>query len=258
MSDGSSSIVERLEDTAVSGNTPTLNVTHRDSDLFNDCGVETIDWSQYDFIDLGCGSGGSIGYCSKRFAAQRGVGIDLSAEKVRGARAAGYDAFVADALTVPSDAGVRFVSMLDFLEHLPDLNKVEQVIEVAAQAATDFLFIRHPSFEGEAYLRSLGLRQYWWRWSGHPSHIHVSDYCTIFERLGLRHYFIRYREPILDSGHETILNIDAPINQAKFDPSVHSAKPVIAFSEPIWRAQDIFVALRAFDPSEWAAVVGNK
>jgi SAM-dependent methyltransferase len=215
-------------------------------------------WSQCDFIDLGCGRGGSIDYCRKRFAAQQGIGIDLSEEKVREARAAGYDAFVADALTIPTDVDVRFVSMLDFLEHLADLGKVERVIEVAAQAATDFLFIRHPSFEGEAYLRSLGLRQYWWHWSGHTAHIHISDYCSMFERLGLRLYFIRYRELVLNSSHESILNVDAKINQGKYDPAVHSVKPMVEFTEAIWRAQDIFVALRAFEPPEWAAVVGER
>ena len=216
-----------------------------------------VDWRKYDFIDLGCGRGGSMNFCAKRFGAKGGLGVDLSVEKVREARAAGYDVIVADALSIPPGVSVRFVSMLDFLEHLPNLSMVEQVLAASARVATDFLFIRHPSFEGEAYLRTLGLRQYWWHWSGHTAHIHVSDYCAMFEKLGLAQYFIRYREPILDSAHESILNTDARINQGKFDPSVHSAKPFVEFSEPVWRAQDIFVALRSFEANEWRGIVGR-
>ena len=216
-----------------------------------------VDWSQYDFVDFGCSRGGSIDYCQRRFSARKGLGIDLDPDKVRAARDAGYDAFVADARKVPKNTGVRFVSMLDFLEHLPSLDVVEQIIAVAADAAEDFLFIRHPSFEGEGYLAALGLRQYWWHWSGHTVHICISDYCQIFDRCGLRQYFIRYRGPILDSHHPTILTVDAPINQGEFDPAVHPSKPDIEFSEPIWRARDIFVALRSFEPREWALIIGS-
>ena len=150
---------------------------------------------------------------------------------------------------------VRFVSMMDFLEHLPSLGAVEAVIEGAARIATDFLFIRHPSFEGEAYLGSIGLRQYWWHWRGHPTHPHVEDYCQIFERLGL--YTIRYSGEIADSLDPSVLVDDEPIDQGPFDPRAHTARPYVAFSRPLWRLQDIFVALRAFDPrgQEWAAIV---
>lgn len=218
----------------------------------------SCDWQSYDFIDLGCSRGGSIGYCQRRFKAGRGLGIDLSEEKVLEASEAGFDVLLADAREIPPGTGVRFISMLDFLEHVPNLDDVAQIISVSAQAATDFLFIRHPSFEGESYLASLGLRQYWWHWSGHSAHIRISDYCTIFERFGLHQYCIKYREPILDSTHKSIHSVDSPINQGEFEESRHAAKPVIAFSEPVWRAQDIFVALRAFSPSEWASIVETR
>jgi SAM-dependent methyltransferase len=214
-----------------------------------------VDWTRFDFVDLGCSRGGSIGYCADRFGARRGLGIDRSAEKVAEARKAGFDAVVADALDLPHSSVVRFVSMLDFLEHLPDLEAVERAIAAAAGAATDFLFIRHPSFEGEAYLGTLGLRQYWWHWRGHTAHIRVSDYCRMFERLGLRQYCLHYREPVEDSGHPSILPRETPPDQGPYDPSLHPPKPHIAFSEALWRAQDIFVALRGFEPEEWTKIV---
>jgi hypothetical protein len=220
--------------------------------------LHAIDWSLYDFITIGCSNkGGAIGYSRGRFAARRGLGIDVHPGKVEEAQAAGYDAVIADAREIPADADVRFVSMLDVLARMPDLDYVEQVIATARDAATDFLFIRHASFEGEAYLATLGLRQYWWHWSVHTAHLRISDYCQVFERLGLRQYFIRYREPVLNSAHPTILTADSPINQGRFDPALHREKPEITFSEPIWRAQDIFVALRAFAPDEWHSIVGD-
>jgi hypothetical protein len=169
------------------------------------------------------------------------------------------DAVLADAAKPIGEKLVRFVSMMDFLEHLPSLDAVEAVIQGAAAIATDFLFIRHPSFEGEDYLRSLGLRQYWWHWRGHPTHPQVADYCRIFERLGLRLYTITYRGEIRDSLHTTVLLDDEPIDQGAFDPSVHAERPYIGFTRPIWRSQDIFVALRPFDPrgAEWAAIAGT-
>lgn len=219
---------------------------------------DDIDWSKFDFIDLGCSDGGSLRFCQKRFGARRGLGVDLDPAKVEQARAAGMDAILADARQLPRETCVRFVAMMNFLEHLPGLQVVEEVISAAVGAADDFLFIRHPSFEGEAYLSTLGLRQYWWHWSGHPAHIHVSDYCTIFERLGLHQYFIRYRDPILDSSHPTVLTVDMPKNQNMFNAELHTPKPFVAFVEPLWRVQDIFVALRAFELAEWAEITRMK
>ncbi len=213
--------------------------------------LEDVDWSSYDFIDLGSSKGGSLKMCRGRFDAQRGIGVDIDPSKVEIAQARGVEAVLGDARNLPPDCGVRFVSMVDFLEHLPDLETVGDVIASAARAATDFLFISHPSFEGEGYLESLGLRQYWWNWRGHPVHPQVSDYCEIFDRLGLRQYMIRNETRVHDSTHPSILPKDAPRDQGNFDPSRHPPKPQVRFEMPIWRAQTIYVALRAFEPREW-------
>jgi SAM-dependent methyltransferase len=221
--------------------------------------VEDLDWSLYDFIDLGCSSGGSLRYCRERMQARRGVGVDIDPDKVAHTLSAGLDAAVGDATHLRIENRVRFVSMMDFLEHLPGLDAVAAVIESAAGAATDFLFIRHPSFEGEEYLAELGLRQYWWDWSGHKAHIQVADYCRIFDRLGLQHT-IRYLGPVTDSTHDSIHAIDAIdphgwSNQGRHDPSVHPPKPYVRFARPLWRSQEILVALRPFQADEWREIV---
>jgi hypothetical protein len=121
--------------------------------------------------------------------------------------------------------------------------------------ATDFIFIRHPSFEGEAMLRSLGLRQYWHNWSGHPNHMRVSDFCEALDALGLHRYAIHYLGRVEDSSDPTILPLGTPRNSHAYDPEVHPPKPALVLPEPVWRAQHIYVALRDFEPGEWEAIV---
>jgi hypothetical protein len=214
--------------------------------------IEEVDWSEFDFVDLGCSKGGSMKHCVKRFDAGRGLGLDNDPRKVAEAGELGFDAVVADITALEAEDAVRFASMMDLLEHLPDLEVVEGAIAAAAKAATDFLYIFHPSFEEEDYLTELGLRQYWWHWCGHTCHPTVADYCCILDRLGLNQYMIRYIGPVESSEHESVLPATAPIDQHAYDEAVHGTKPRLTFGRPLWRAQEIFVALRAFPPDDWS------
>jgi O-antigen biosynthesis protein len=213
--------------------------------------VDDIDWARVDFVDLGCSIGGSVRYCAERFHASRGLGVDSDERKVARAIEGGIEAAVGDAtrLTLPSK--VRFVSAMDFFEHLPDLSAVRTALESAAGNATDFIYIRHPSFEGQEPLEALGLCQYWWRWHGHRTHIRVSDYRELFEALGLDQYMVRYLDPIEHSSHPSILPAGAPIDQREYDPDKHGPKPDVSFDTPVWRAQEIFIALRPIEPKPW-------
>lgn len=184
-----------------------------------------------------------------------GVGIDIDPQKVAAARAAGVEAYVGDATSLQLDNAVRFVSMLDFLEHLPSIDTVEAVLASAAQAATDFLFIVHPSFEGEEYVRLLGLQQYWHEWSGHTAHIRVADYCSMFDKLGCHQYVIRYKHAVRDSSDATIHSVASGKNQGPYDALIHPPKPLVRFEQSLWRSQHILVALRTFDLAEWRKLV---
>jgi hypothetical protein len=184
-----------------------------------------VDWTLFDFVDFGCSKGGSLDWARRSFKARKGLGVDLDPSKVAQTLEAGFDAVIADATKLEARDAVRFCSMMDFLEHLPGLDVVEASIERAAAVATDFLFIRHPSFEGEGFVEQLGFRQYWWHWRGHTAHPQVAEYCSMFERLGLNQYTIRYRDPITDSDHPSILPVDAPIDQHDYDSALHSPKP---------------------------------
>jgi SAM-dependent methyltransferase len=216
--------------------------------------LDTVDWREVDFVDLGCSSGGSIAHCTKRFDAPRGIGIDIDPKKVAKTKRAGFDAILADARLLDLDRQVRFISMLDFLEHLPDLSVVEEIIGAAARSASDFIYIKHPSFEGEGQIEQFGVRQYWWDWHGHTSHIRVADYCSIFERLGLRQYMIRFVERIADSQHPSVVSTESPMDLSGTDASQITIEEFIEFSPPLWRRQDIFIALKSFSVDEWAKI----
>lgn len=217
--------------------------------------LNQVDWANYDFVDLGCSSGGSIRHCSVRFGVESGLGIDLDRAKVKKTRAAGFDAVVADARELDLDRGVSFISMLDFLEHLPDLDVVEEILAAAARSARDFIYIKHPSFEGQESAEGQGLRQYWWDWHGHTCHVRVADYCSIFDRLGLANYTVRFLGRVVDSQHPSVIPTTEPVDRSADQAAAVTDVPAVTFSPPLWRRQDIFVALRPFEPEEWIEIV---
>lgn len=211
--------------------------------------AETV--APYDFLDLGCSRGRSLEYGRQRFGGSKGLGVDLNSTKVQEARDSGFDAIVGDARKLKVSKQVRWVQMMDFLEHLPDVDTAERVLASSANAATDFLFIFHPSFERKYYLHSLGLRLYWWDWRTHTNHLTIGDYCEMFHRLGLDQYRIRYKTPIPSAAHPYVLSTDEPPDQHEWDPAVHRPKPDVTFDRPVWRAQEIFVATRPMPNDEW-------
>ncbi len=220
-----------------------------------DEGRVSIPWWKYEFADFGCSTGGSLKHCIERFGARSGIGIDIDPIKVEKTRAAGFDAALADLHKLDGEKSLRFVSMMQFLEHLPSLEEVERVVAKAASLATDFLYIHHPSFEEEHYLLGQGLRLYYHHWSGHTTHITRDEFFTMFERLGLMQYHVRPIQPVIRSDHESILPSSAPINQHQYTAELHGEKPSIPFPRPIHRHMEIFIALRPFSAEEWRAIV---
>lgn len=218
----------------------------------------SIPWWKYEFADFGCSTGGSLAHCLKRFNARSGVGIDIDPAKVEKTRAAGFDAALADLHQLDGSKSVRFVSMMQFLEHLPSLQEVERVVEKAASLATDFLYIHHPSFEDEHYLESCGLRLYYHHWTGHITHVLRDEFFEMFDRLGLLRYHVRPLQPITSSDHESILPTTAKINQHQYQADVHGEKPSVTFPRPIYQHMEIFVALRPFADDEWKSVTAPK
>lgn len=200
--------------------------------------------NEIDFIDAGCGTGGSIDFCRKVFGLANGIGFDLNEKKIIEAKAKGYSVFFQDILKInfPGKC-VIFSSMMDFLEHLPNINSAREMIKVLGKASRDFLFIRHPNFDDMDYLRGLNLKLTWTDWSGHSNMMKISDYIIIFNELGWNNYRIIPKKLIKNSGHEAVLPLNAPKNLNKFSQLEGSVKPSLEFDKPVYSQYDIFVKL---------------
>ena len=212
---------------------------------------------KFGFIDGGCGSGGSLEYCEKVFGRGPGIGFDLSSQKIELAQAAGYAVYQADmaSVSLPKNC-VSFVSFLDVLEHLPDIQTAEKIIKNMGTVAKDFIFIRHPSFEDVEYLKGYGLKIDWTDWQGHPNPMLLSDFDSMFRRLGFPSPAVFAQSPIKDSNHPAIVPLDAPTDTIRFDREKHGPKAVMEFNRKVYSQFDIFVCLNPdLSREEWECIV---
>jgi hypothetical protein len=211
---------------------------------------------RYAFVDLGSGTGGSLEHCAKRFARGSGIGFELDSEEAAEANRAGHAVVRADVRDVAPPAGsVAFVSSMDFLEHLPSEADAAAALERIAPAAREFLFIRHPSFEDDEYLASLGLKVCWSDWTEHPNMMRVADLVAIFERLGWRDYAVFPRGLMADATDDQIVPLSAPRDTQIYDAAAHGPKPVVRFDRPVFAQYDIFVRFAGISDDEWARVL---
>ncbi len=215
------------------------------------------DLAKYDFLDLGSKNGGSINYCAKRYRRSsnpedyaKGIGIDINPKSVAKARAAGFDTIEQDILKLDINHKFRFVSALDFLEHMPGVAAAEKIVNKMSELATDFLFIRHPSFEDVEYLKELGLKITWTDWDAHSAPIKLYDYAEMFNKLGLRQYCFNFKGDLVNSDNEYVVPLDAPVNTLKYDKDLGKKKKV-KFDKKVFSQIDIFVALRPIDHKIW-------
>lgn len=207
--------------------------------------IDDVDLADYDFIDLGASVGGSLEHAARLFGG-RGLGVDVDPRKVQRARELGRDVVVGDCLQLPAKPVVRFAVLDNFLEHLPSLAQVREMLAVSVRIATDFVYIVHPSFEDEGYLNSLGLKQYWHDWHGHPSHILLADFEDMLTGLGATSVKIRPVGRIRDSSHSSLLPLAAPPDQHHYDVTKHGPKPVVAFDRPVYERYIIEVSLNGW------------
>ncbi|WP_170329828.1 class I SAM-dependent methyltransferase [Ruegeria arenilitoris] len=193
--------------------------------------------NQYDQIDFGCSNGGSLAYGQKDLGGSSGIGLDISCSKVEQTRNAGYDAALADVTQLKAQPNsARFVTMMDFLEHLPSVDLAGSCIEAACEAATDFVFIRQPWFDSDGYLFENGLKLYWSDWAGHPNAMTSLELYRMISRVNsARRWRIYSRTPVTDSSDTCVHPYDAPPNQHDYDADLHGPKPTIEFSQPVYR-----------------------
>jgi hypothetical protein len=219
--------------------------------------MEALAAGHYAFVDLGCGSGGSIDHCARRFKRGPGLGFEVDPQEAAEALRSGHDVIESDLLTTEVPArSVAFVAAMDFLEHLPDLNAAGLVLKQFCPAAREFFFIRHPSFEEMEYLAGLGLKLCWTDWSDHPNMMRIEELMELFKRLGLIEYAIFPRGLMIDASDDQIVPLSAPSNTKKYDLSLHGPKPNVRFDRPIFGQYDIFIRINnGIGDAEWERTI---
>lgn len=215
---------------------------------------------EFDFVDFGASTGGSIDFAKRVLGGKLPLGIDIDPEKVANMRAEGFDCIEADvtAVDLPENS-VRFVVMSHFLEHLPSLRHVHQAIESAARLAREFLFIQGPFFDADDSLAARGLRFYWSAWTGHTCALTTIQLIEILDDLGLTEYRLMFADEVTDSGDASIHPLASPLNQQEYEPGRHPTKPYLTFQPSLFR--EIVCLVKVADLQDWevlAEKVANK
>ncbi|MDP8904246.1 MAG: class I SAM-dependent methyltransferase [Chloroflexota bacterium] len=192
---------------------------------------------QIDFLDFGCSHGASLDYARATFGGHRGLGVDLSPQKVENARAAGHDAVVADVTALQlGDNSVDFVTMIHFLEHLPSFDAALRAIGSAIRVARDFVYIRHPWFDSDAHLLELGYKFYWSDWAGHSLHFDRLAFVRALNRL--KHtgrWTLMGRNLIRDTTDPSVIPLLAPVDSFGVDPDEARQREPVAIQPRAFR-----------------------
>src|SRR5258708_13697119 len=155
---------------------------------------------------------------------------------------------------------VKVVVFDNMLEHLASVAAVEVAFDRACAIASHVVYVRHPSFEHEEYLASLGLKQYWTDWPGvHTAHVRLHEFVAMATRNGVYRVAIRPLKRAFGSDDPTILPVSAPSNQHKvqgargayglYEEAIHAAKPLLQFDRPAYFAFDVFFFVRSDAPA---------
>ncbi len=206
-----------------------------------------------DFLDFGCSDGRSILLGQTLFAGGKGVGVDVSADKVKAAQAAGFDAIEADITKLDGlENAVRFVIANHFLEHLPGFQLAKRCLHSAVRVAREFVFIKQPWFDSDGYLLQHGLKQYWSDWRGHPNHMTTLDFVNILAPMHggrIERFAVYGIGPVKGSGDFSIHPVHSPVDSQRYDPQFHSPKPKIIFDQPVFREVAALIRLHGSSDS---------
>ena len=218
--------------------------------------------STADLLNLGAGTGKWILQEAKRLGLERPLGIELNRGKVARAQEQGRPVYQGDFMDLDPHAfpAVKVVVFDNVLEHLPSLDAVEAAFGRACAIASHVVHVRHPAFESEDYLASVGLKQYWTDWPGvHTAPVRLAEFEEMGARAGVERVVIQPLKRAFGSDDPTILPATAAPGQRKaergpgeygvYDESLHGPKPVVQFDRAVYFAYDIFFFLRADAPA---------
>jgi SAM-dependent methyltransferase len=199
-----------------------------------------INLDNYDFLDFGCSSGGSLDYYAKIFKAKKaGLGIDQDQKKIAIAHGSGHDVIQCDITKLEVKGSVRFVVMSDFLEHIPDLKTVNFIIWQAVSISREFVFIRQPYFDADPYLFQLQLKFFWSDWEGHPNRMTTIEFHNIikeiFNKGAIKRFSFYGHKKVKNSSDPSIHSIWSPKDQHEWKKKEHPPKKSTRFKFDVFK-----------------------
>ena len=191
---------------------------------------ELLRENEFDCVDFGCSTGGSIEFAKRVLGAKNVLGIDINIEKINKTRERGYSAVQADLTAFPEmNEKVKFSILSHFLEHLPSVKMAANCIRSAINISEDFIYIQQPYFDADSYLFQQGYKLFWSDWHGHPNRMTQLEFHNILSRFqdkGLIHRFIMYgHDRIKNSRNPAIHQLTSPEDQHVWTVNVHPPKP---------------------------------
>jgi SAM-dependent methyltransferase len=191
--------------------------------------LRRVNAGEFEALDFGCGSGGSVDFVKKQFGYQRVAGIELDPRKIELARTAGVEVLQADATSVAVTPGVVSASfMFHFLEHLKTLADARAVLIQACRAARDFVLIRQPFFGADELLLERGLKLAWSTWRTHANRMTTLSFHSILNELRdkglLKKFFISYAIPIESTEDTQVIPLDTGSEELFYDEAKHGPK----------------------------------
>ncbi len=207
-----------------------------------------------DIVDFACGEGGSLGWARTVFGWDTLFGVDNYDGTLEKAFGYGYsrksflcaDLLTLDVTKIPKS---RYVIMTHFLEHLKNDDECEVVIRKALQVADEFIFIKHPFFDGDEYLESIGFKFTWSDWPGtHDNKVTKKRLDAVLDKIGVE-YVSGYVNPVIDSSDDKILPFDCPSGQPIYNEQICGKKEIVKF-ENVFRETYAFININCKNFSE--------
>tara|TARA_B110000046_G_scaffold145154_1_gene152283 strand:+ start:380 stop:1111 length:732 start_codon:yes stop_codon:yes gene_type:complete len=200
----------------------------------------------FDFIDLGAKTGKMRKYAQNNFNGTNGVHVDIEEDYINTMEEQNIPCIQADItnLSFPENS-VDFVISTHTIEHLPDLNAVQGVIEMCAKSATEFVYLTWPSFDASHYLKDHNFTQFFSTMDGHTCHATQQDVRDILTKLNLDGVCSSWNR-ILDSNHTCIVPLNSPVDTGPYTDDLDQ-KPYMQFTEPVYYEN---VCLIKLNPSQ--------
>jgi hypothetical protein len=176
--------------------------------------------NELDFIDIGCGIGGSIDWAKYVFGGEKYLGIDNRYDECQLAEKNGYNVIFAD---ITSDDCIlpkcKYITMIHFLEHLKNEEEVFIVLNKALNSVSEFICIKGPSFESVEYLKKLGFKITWTDWIGHPTPVTKDMLFRLLKKCGVNESQIEFKllMKIEDTSSNEIIPLSSPTDIIVYD-----------------------------------------